>query len=85
MRYKELAEARPWKTYLGREHRCLIVSPEDLGNGNCIVVEAEVSYGEVVTGRSEVHWGYFVRIIHPFTGEEWLGEDRNRLGIGPFR
>ena len=77
MRYRELNEARHWKSYQGRTHRCIIASPEDLGNGNCIVTEAEAHYGAVHTGKTDVFWGYYVRIVA--TGEEWLGEDRHSL------
>lgn len=77
MRFRELTEARPWKAYQGRTHPCIIASPEDLGNGKCIITEAEVHYGAVYTGRTEVFWGYFVRI--EAIGEEWLGEDRHSL------
>ena len=56
----------------------IIASPSDLGTGNCMVIEAECHYGEVLTGKTEVFWGYFVRVINP-SGEEWLGEDRHSL------
>lgn len=79
MRYSDLLnEARPWKKYRTRIHPVIIASPADIGNGNCIVTEAECQYGQVYTGRSEVFWGYVVRVISPF-GEEWLGEDRHSL------
>ena len=78
MRFHELSEARPWKNLQTRTHPVMIASPSDLGNGNCIVTEAECHYGEVFTGKTEVFFGYFVRVINPF-GEEWLGEDRHSL------
>lgn len=77
MRYRELNEARPWKTYQGRTHPCIIASPEDLGDGKCIITEAEAHFGTLHTGRTEVFWGYYVRIVG--IGEEWLGEDRHSL------
>ena len=78
MRYRELTEARPWKTYHGQTRHCLIATPEDLGNGRCIVEEADAYFGQVTTGRTETHHGYFVRIVSQ-QGEEWIGEDRHRL------
>ena len=78
MRASELNEARPWKKYQTRTHAVIIASPSDLGNGKCIVTDAECHYGEVYTGKTEVFAGYFVRIINPHGGE-WLGEDRHSL------
>jgi hypothetical protein len=78
MRFRELNEVPLWKKYQTRTHPVIIASPSDLGNGKCIVTEAECQYGEVFTGKTEVFWGYFVRVINPF-GEEWLGEDRHSL------
>ena len=78
MRFSELNEARPWKKYQMRTHPVSIASPSDLGNGNCMMTEAECHYGEVYTGKTEVFWGYFVRVINPLGGE-WLGEDRHSL------
>ena len=77
MRYRELNEARPWKSYQGRTHRCIIASPEDLGNGRCLVEEVVANFGTVHTGKAEVFFGYYVRIVS--AGEEWLGEDRHSL------
>ena len=65
MRYKELAEARPWKQYLGRSRRCLATNGET-------TVEVKGSCGTVLTGRTESFHGYFVRIVGPDT-YEWLG------------
>ena len=78
MRYRDLTEARPWKKFMGRSRTCLISNnppdPKTIG----LVVEAEGHWGTVWTGRSEVFWGYFVRIVGR-AGEEWLGEDRGSL------
>lgn len=43
-----------------------------------VIVEVESQYGEVFTGRTEVFWGYFVRVKDAL-GREWLGEDRHSL------
>lgn len=79
MRYVELAENRAWKTYRGRKHRCLLASPEDLGNGNCVVIEADVYFGSVLTGRTETFHAYYVEIISPLSEERWRGEHPRRL------
>ena len=76
MRNHDLREARPWKLYAGRRRSCVIVR---IGiDGASGVHEVEASSGTVVTGRTEVFWGFFVRIFTP-TGEEWLGEDRRSI------
>jgi hypothetical protein len=41
------------------------------------MAEAEAHYGVVHTGRTEVFWGFYVRIVA--MSEEWLGEDRRSL------
>ena len=78
MRYRELNEARPWKKYQGRSRTCLLSNSRPAGIADSVAVQADASCGTVSTGRSEVHWGYFVRITGP-GGEEWLGEDRYSL------
>jgi hypothetical protein len=50
---------------------------EEIGQALAELVECDAYFGEVVTGRTEVHWGYFVRIISP-SGEFW-GKDRHSL------
>jgi hypothetical protein len=67
MRDRELVGARPWKTY------------PDLGNGNCVVVEADVYFGSVFTGRTETFYGYYVEIISPLSEERWRGQHRHSL------
>lgn len=79
MRYLEIFEGRAWETYRGRKHRCLLASPADLGNGKCVVIEADVYFGSVVTGRTETFHGYYVEIACPLSEERWRGEDRRRL------
>ena len=78
MRYRELHEARPWRQYQGRSRTCLVSNLRPLGSAGGLIVQADASWGTVATGKSEVHWGYFVRITGP-SGEEWLGEDRYSL------
>lgn len=78
MRYDQLVEGRPWKTYYGRKRTCLMASHRLLGDGMQVVSEAEGSWGSVWTGRTEVFWGYFVRLEGP-AGESWLGEDRRSI------
>ena len=78
MRYHELTEARPWKQYEGQHRPCLIVSPELRHVAECIVTEAEGYCGTIRTGKTEVFFGYYVRIVSP-TGVEWLGEDRSSM------
>ncbi len=78
MRYRELNEARPWKTYHGRKHPCVIASPDDLGDCQSLYASIDdAEYGFSTTGRSQVFFGYFVRICA--FGHEWVGEDRHSL------
>ena len=78
MRYRELNEARPWRQYRGRMRTCLLSNSRPAGIVDSVAVQADAIWGTVATGKSEVHWGYFVRIVGP-NGEEWLGEDRYSL------
>ena len=76
MRYHDLREARPWKLYEGRKRSCVIARMGTDGASG--VHEVEASSGIVMTGRTEVFFGYFV-LIHGPAGEEWLGEDRRSI------
>jgi hypothetical protein len=78
MRYRDLIETRPWKTFRWQVRPCLIASPRAVGDADCVVLQAEGHYGPVFTGRTEVFHGYFVRIVASH-GEDWLGEDRRSL------
>lgn len=79
MRYRDLNEARPWRQYRGRTRTCLLSNARPVGITDRLVVQADAIFGTVLTGRSEVHWGYFVRIVG--TDEECLGEDRYSLRL----
>ena len=78
MRYHELREARSWKNYHGQHRPCLLASPQALGSADCVIIEADGEYGTISTGRTEVFFGYYVRVVAS-NGDEWWGEDRHSL------
>lgn len=80
MRYRELTEARSWKQYRGRRHRIRLVRSDEINSPNREVVECDVYFGSVFTGRTETFAGYYVHIWEPL-GEAggWQGEDPRLL------
>lgn len=80
MRFRELIEARPWKLYRGRRHLVRLVRSDEVDSPEREVVECDVFFGSVFTGRTETFAAYYVHICDP-AGElgGWLGEHPHLL------
>lgn len=81
MRFREISEGRrPWKQYEGRRHRVRLVRAQASGIAKREVVECDVYFGSVFTGRTESFAAYYVHISDPEdAGGSWLGEDPHFL------
>lgn len=73
MRYRGLLDARAWKKYEGRDHRCFIVGTSNLNEPNRELVEVSVQLGNVTTGKQRVWAGYFMHVEGP-DEKTWLAE-----------
>ena len=76
MRFSELVEARrPWKQYKGRRHCIRLVRSDVVNSTDRDVVECDVYFGSLLTGRTETFAAHYVHICGPEgEGRGWLGE-----------